>query len=248
MPWRQNILLICWWLFINLFETLTCVAQNSTLEFWPETDIWYRLSSSWRLSAFIPITKYYESQNRDLNIYLQADYAWGKTKHVLIMRLLDDNAAQQIKGWMVRGGLMEGWSLGENAGEYTEDMLFAEIHRRIPLKGGILFSNRFRTDLRWLGQDSEYSYRFRERIMIEKEYKSGRSSVAPYVNAEVFWDSRYSTVNRVRLIGGATVVWGKRFAWEGNLTYQYDENYSATNLYALNFIIHVFFQKRHAHK
>ncbi len=35
--------------------------------------------------------------------------------------------AGQMKAWMVRGGFMEGWSLGENAGDYTEDMLFMEI-------------------------------------------------------------------------------------------------------------------------
>jgi hypothetical protein len=82
--------------------------------------------------------------------------------------------------------------------------------------------------------------------MIEKEYKAGRSSIVPYVNAEAFWDSRYLTISRVRLIGGATIVWGSRFAWEGNLTYQYDAHYNTANLYALNFILHVFFEAKHA--
>ena len=51
-------------------------AQSSTVELWPEADLWYTLTPSWRLSMFIPVTKYYESKNRDLNIYLQADYKW----------------------------------------------------------------------------------------------------------------------------------------------------------------------------
>ncbi len=233
-------------LIISISISSSCIAQNSTFEFWPETDIWYRLSPSWRLSSFIPITKYYESKNRDLNIYLQADYVWGKTKHLLNMRLMDENKAQQIKGWMVRGGYMKGWSLGENAGEYIEDMLFAEIHRRTPLKGDILFSSRFRTDFRWVGQEPAFSYRFRVRLMVEKEYKAGRGSIVPYVNAEPFWDSRYSTFNRVRVIGGATAAWGKRFAYEGNITYQYDEYYNTANLYAFNIILHMFFERKHA--
>lgn len=196
----------------------------------------------------MPITKYYESKNRDLNIYLQADYVWGKTKHLLNMRLMDENKAQQIKGWMVRGGYMKGWSLGENAGEYVEDMLFAEIHRRTPLKGDVLFSSRFRTDFRWVGQEPAFSYRFRVRWMIEKEYKAGRGSIVPYLNAEPFWDSRYLAFNRVRVIGGATAAWGKRFAYEANLTYQYDEQYNTANLYALNIILHVFFERKHGKK
>jgi hypothetical protein len=246
MSGRYNLKIISLILVLKLSTVECCFSQNSSLEFWPETDIWYRLNPSWRLSSFIPITKYYESKNRDMNIYLQADFAWGKTKHLLNMRLMDENKVQQIKGWLVRGGYMKGWSLGDNAGDYIEDMLFAEIHRRSPLKGNMLFSSRFRTDLRWLGEDPVFSYRFRLRWMIEKEFKAGRGSIVPYLNAEPFWDSRYSTFNRVRVIGGATAGWGKRFAYEGNLTYQYDEQYNFPNLYAINIILHMFFETKHA--
>ncbi len=177
---------------------------------------------------------------------MQADYVWGKTKHTVIRRLIDDNRAEQLKAWMVRGGLMEGRSLGENADEYKEHMLFTEIHKRIPVKGGITISQRFRTDCRWLGQDGVFSYRFRYRIMAEKEYKARRGSFVPYVNSEFFWDSRYTTISRFRLIGGATADRGSGFACEANLTYQYDDTYNTANLYALNIILHVFFERKHA--
>jgi hypothetical protein len=112
------------------------------------------------------------------------------------------------------------------------------------LKGNILLSHRIRNDFRWLGQDSKFSYRFRYRIMLEKEVKAGKTSIVPYVNAEPYWDSRYSEFNRVRAIGGATVSWGPRLAYEGNMTYQYDSHYDTTNLWALNIILHVFFEKK----
>ena len=231
-------------LFLLLGATHTGFAQNSSLEFWPESDIWYRLSPSWRLSSFVPITKYNESKERDLNIYLHADYAWGKTKTLFKRRMMDENRIQVMKAWMVRGGFMEGWSLGENSGNYTEDMLFAEIHRRVPMKGGLLLSHRFRTDLRWLGEESKFSYRYRYRIMLEKEFTNGARSFVPYINAEPYWDSRYSAFSRLRLIGGVTASWGPRFAFEGNITYQYDSHYDTTNLYALNLILHVFFERK----
>ena len=44
--------------------------------------------------------------------------------------------------------------------------------------------------------------------------------------------------------GGATVVWNPKFALEGNITYQYDENYDTENMYALNIILHIFFEKQ----
>jgi hypothetical protein len=46
------------------------------------------------------------------------------------------------------------------------------------------------------------------------------------------------------VIGGATEAWGKRVAFEQNITYQYDTHYDTENLWALNLILHVFFEKK----
>ncbi|MBC7846114.1 MAG: DUF2490 domain-containing protein [Flavobacterium sp.] len=219
------------------------MGQNSSLEFWPETDIWYRLNSAWRLSSFIPLTKYNESESRDINFYLNIDYAWGHSQFPISRRMLDQEKEQILKAWMVRGGFMKGWSLGNDSSEYAEDMFFTELHRRLPIKGNVLLSHRFRVDTRWLGQDNDFSYRFRYRLMVEKEYKSGNYSIVPYVNIEPYWDSRYSKVVKTRAIGGVTTSWGNRFAVEGNLTYQYDETYDTENLYAINVILHIFLEK-----
>lgn len=240
MNWRNKFILeilfcVC---TINI-----CFAQNSSFEFWPETDVWYRLNPSWRLSTFIPITKYNESINRDINIYLHVDYSWGHTPKPIFRRLVDQEKKQIMKVWMVRGGFMEGWNLPNNSNNYSEDMLFAEFHRRIPLKGDVLLSHRLRMDTRWLGEDNDFSYRFRYRLMVEKEFKSGDYSIVPYVNIEPYWDSRYSKVVKTRAIGGFTTSWGSKYALEGNITYQYDETYATENLYALNIIVHIFFEK-----
>jgi hypothetical protein len=230
-------------IFIYILNTNRVSAQNSSFELWPETDIWYRLNPSWRFSSFIPVTKYYESKYRDINFYLQADYAWGHTKKIYFARLMDDNREQQMKGWLVRGGVMRGWSLNEN-GDYQENLILGEIHRRMPLRNNFLLSQRLRPELRWLGDENIFSYRIRYRVMIEKEVKRGKASFVPYINAEPFWDSRYTAFTRVRLIGGTTITWRPRFALEGNLTYQYDEHYETENLYAFNVILHIYFEKK----
>jgi len=77
--------------------------------------------------------------------------------------------------------------------------------------------------------------------MAEKELTAGPTSLVPYVNAEMYYDSRYDTVNRVRLIPGASLAWSPRYSLEGNVTYQHDSHASTTNLYALNVIWHVYF-------
>jgi hypothetical protein len=227
-----------------ILSSINTKAQNNSHEFWPETDIWWRINSSWRLSSFIAITKYYESKDRDLNITMQADYAWGHTKNPFFGRLQDENRAQEMKAWLIRGGFMEGQSLSDHGENYNEDMALAEIHKRIPIHSAGLLSLRLRTDLRWIGNSSDFSYRFRYRMMVEKEYKLKHTSIVPYVSAEPFWDSRYSILNRVRFIGGATLAWGKLFAFESNFTYQYDSKSSVENVYALNIILHIFFERK----
>ena len=77
-----------------------------------------------------------------------------------------------------------------------------------------------RSDLRFLGEEHDFSWRLRYRLMVEKELKPRGHSVVPYASVEPYYDSRHEKVSRVRPIGGASVGFGKRFALEGNVTYQ----------------------------
>jgi hypothetical protein len=220
-------------------------ADPPSYEFWPEIDTWLRLSNAWRVSLFVPISKNLETHYREGNFIPQADYAFGKAH--LERRLMDEDRARNMRAFMLRGGYLGGKSLGDDGEAYTERTAFGELHVRVPLKGGFLLSHRFRSDLRWLGDaDPEYSYRWRYRLMLEKEFTAGRVSVVPYVNAEPYYDSRYDTVNRIRLIGGSSVAWSPRTAVEVNGTYQYDSRSSTTEIVALNVILHVFFDTSRA--
>jgi len=217
------------------------IADEPATEFWPEVDIWWRLSPAWRLSLFVPISKNIETDYREGNVIPQVDYAWGKTRYE--GRLLDESRAQNMRAFLARGGYLGGRSLGDQGQEYTEYTTFGELHLRTPIRGGILLSSRLRADLRWLGDDDpEFSNRWRYRLMAEKEVAVGRSSCVPYVNFEAYYDSRYATVNRIRLIGGTSASWSSHWALEGNWTYQHDTRSSVTNLNALNLILHVYFE------
>ena len=218
-------------------------AGESSKELWPEVDLWLRLSPSWRLSMFVPIASNIETEYREGNIVLQADYAWGKPRRLYTGRLLDKGRAENMEAMLLRWGYLGGKSLSDDGEAYEEKALLAEWHLRVPLKGRVLVSHRLRTDLRWLGEDSEFSTRWRYRVMVEKEVDHGRFSFVPYGNAEAYYDSRYDSVNRFRLIGGTSVAWSPRLALEGNITYQHDSRSSATDLYALNVILHVYFEK-----
>jgi hypothetical protein len=227
---------------VGLAATGAAAADESSYEIWPEIDLWLRLSQEWRLSMFVPISKNLETHYREGSLILQADYAWGKAGHPYNIRMVDEDRSREMHAWLVRGGYLGGRSLGDQGAEYKENTMFLELHRRTPLRGDILLSHRLRTDLRWLGDDPQFSSRWRYRLMVEKAFEAGQASIVPYVNIEPYYDSRYAIVNRVRVIGGVSTSWSPRFSLEGNITYQYDSKLSVTNLYALNVILHLFFE------
>jgi len=215
------------------------VADDPSREFWPEVDTWLRLSPAWRLSLFVPISENLDTNYREGNLIPQADYAFGQThfEH----RLVDEDRAHEMKILLLRWGCLSGKSLDDQGETYSERSALVELHARIPLKGGFLLSHRFRADLRWLGQDYEFSNRWRYRLQLEREHTAGRVSLVPYVNGEAYYDSRYDTVNRYRLIAGTSVAWSRRTAVEANVTYQYDSKSSSREILAANVILHIFF-------
>ncbi len=237
---------MCLVLLVWLGAAGAALAQESSTEIWPETDIWLRVSPAWRLSMYLPFSKNVDTNYREGSVVLQVDYAFGTVKHQAKRRLLDEARAREMKRFLLRGGYLAGKSLGDQGQAYKEKTALFELHVRTPLKGRVLLSHRLRTDLRWLGDSQEFSTRLRYRLMVEKEYTAGRTSIVPYVNVEPYYDSRYQTVNRVRLIGGGTVAWSPHFAIEANFTYQRDSRSSVRDLYALNVILHLFFETQGA--
>jgi hypothetical protein len=227
-------------LVAGLLTAGTAVAEPPSYEFWPEIDTWVRLSPEWRLSVFVPISENLDTHYREGNLIAQVDYAFGKARFQ--RRLMDEDRARDMKVFLLRGGYLGGKSLGDEGEAYTEYTAFGELHQRIPVKGGILLSHRLRTDLRWLGKDShEFSTRWRYRAMAEREFSAGRGSFVPYVNVEAYYDARYDSVNRLRLIAGTSMGWSPRAALEVNGTYQHDSHASPNELVALSLILHVFF-------
>jgi uncharacterized protein DUF2490 len=235
---RRACLVLC----VCLVAAAAWAQDEPAKEFWPEVDIWWRFSPAWRASAFVPLSKNIDTHYREGNLILQGDFAWGEGARLVQRRLMDENRAQAMKTFLVRGGYLGGKSLDDHGDAYTEHSMLAELHVRTPLKGGVLLSNRLRADLRWLGDDPNFSNRWRYRVQVEKDFAAGRTSLVPYTNAEAYYDSRYDTVNRFRFILGTSVAWSPRAAVETNLTYQHDSHASATETLALNIILHVFFE------
>jgi hypothetical protein len=217
-------------------------AGETGEEFWPEIDVWIQLDPHFRLSPCVSLSSDLETKYREGVALLQLDYSWKRSGAPLVSRrLFDEVRAAEMNRFMVRAGYLAGKSLDDNGESYSERQTFLELHLRNPLRHGILISHRVRTDLRFIGDDRDFSWRLRYRLQAEKEYQALGTSVVPYGSLEGSFDERYSAVNRIRAIGGTTVALSRHFVAEANITCQYDSHLPASNLFALNAILNVYF-------
>jgi hypothetical protein len=218
------------------------LAGETGEEFWPEIDVWIQLDPQLRLSPCVSLSSDLETKYREGVALLQLDYSWkGNGAPLASRRLFDEVRAAEMNRFMVRAGYLAGKSLDDSGESYSERQTFLELHLRNPLRHGILISHRVRTDLRFIGDDRDFSWRLRYRLQAEKEYQALGTSVVPYASLEGSFDERYSAVNRIRAIGGTTVALSRCFVAEANITYQYDSHLPVSNLFALNAILNVYF-------
>lgn len=218
------------------------LAGETGEEFWPEIDVWIQLDPQFRLSPCVSLSSDLETKYREGVALLQLDYSWKrKGAPLMSRRLFDEVRAAEMNRFMVRAGYLAGKSLDDDGESYSERQAFLELHLRNPLQAGILVSHRVRTDLRFIGDDREFSWRLRYRLQAEKEYQALGTSVVPYASLEGSFDERYSAINRIRAIGGTTVALSRSFVAEANITHQYDSHLPVSNLFALNAILNLYF-------
>ena len=105
---------------------------------------------------------------------------------------------------------------------------------------GVLVSNRFRTDFRFVG--GEYSWRLRNRLSVEKEVSIKRVRLNPYVRVEVFYDSRFDEWSRTEGIVGSAFPINKYWELEGYFDYQNDTGKSPNRqVYAVGAVLNLYF-------
>lgn len=204
---------------LMLFASPAASGQesDSSNEFWPEMDVFIRLSQKSRL--YVP---YSGTRRQDLGAYADGqvgvyfDYwafpALRKTAH----SRTDASLSNLL---LARAGYMFSRPLN-NSGAATEHMLSYELNARLPLPKSLLMSDRNRLDLRWVNGD--FRWRYRNRLKLERTFPVGRFELTPYVHGEVFYDINQGSWTRVRYAAGSEWSITKRFVLEGYFLRQND--------------------------
>jgi hypothetical protein len=164
-------------------------AQESSThnEFWPEIDVYINLKPKVRLFLLGTVSKSVEdgelfnAKAFESQIGMHVDYI--PNKHFIL-----------------RTGYRFGTSVGETSEPFKEHRLLTEQTLRKLLPGDLLLSDRNREDFRFLNGD--FSFRYRNRVTLEREFQLQKRTVTPYVSGELFYDTRFDSWNRNRLAVG----------------------------------------------
>jgi hypothetical protein len=105
---------------------------------------------------------------------------------------------------------------------------------------GVLVSDRHRLDIRAIG--GEYSWRYRNRLTVEREFAVGRFRFGPYGRAEIYYDSRYHKCSRTELTAGSVFPITRHFELEGYYAHQHDTGKSPNRtVNAVGAVINLYF-------
>ena len=210
-------------------------AHAQTTQVWPEISVFSRLND--RMRFYFLATTVKESHEStegefgpNFDFYLQP----FRERERLAGFRLDESKNRYL---LLRVGYRY---LDSFSSDPDEHRAVLEATARYPLKGGVLVSDRARVDARFI--DGDYSWRFRSRLSVEKEFSIGPVRMNPYVRGELFYDSRFDAWSRTEWIGGAAFPLNRRVELEGYFDYQHDTG-GDNNLkvYAIGTVLNLYF-------
>ena len=171
-------------------------SSETRTEFWPEIQAFIKLKPKWRIFLNGTVSRSLED----------GELPPGQPYEALIGAHLDYLPNQHF---ILRGGYRYITSLNESD-PYKEHRVVVEQHIRTLLRGDILLSDRNREDFRFINGD--FSFRYRNRVTLEREFQIKNRSLTPYASAEIFYDTRFDTFNRNRFAFGLVYLIKRKYA------------------------------------
>ena len=210
-----------WWrasVFVApLIISAGVVTHAQTTPVWPEVDTYVTLDRTVRL-FLLATTVQENSDTTEGEFGVNVDIRLKPLRrNPLLMFRLDESKNSVLT---LRAGYRY---LPSYTGGSTENRGVLEATGRYPLMavfGDVLFSDRNRVDFRDIA--GEYSWRYRNRLSLEKEFSIGQVRLNPYSRFEFYYDSRYDKWSRTELSLGSSFPVSAHFELEGYFDYQND--------------------------
>lgn len=212
-------------------------ARAQTNQVWPEVSTFVKLNDKMRF-YFLATTVQEERESTEgeygpnFDFYLKP--LWKRRKSWVLFPL-DESKNRYL---LVRVGYRYIHRYTGDTPDEHRGVL--EVTPRYPLPHGVLVSERNRMDFRFIG--GEYSWRYRNRLTVEKLFSIGRFSFNPYVRGEVYYDSRFHKWSRTSLIAGSAFPITKHLELETYIEHQNDTSGSPNRqVSALGIVLNLYF-------
>jgi Protein of unknown function (DUF2490) len=201
------------WLMAALLLLLRCsslhaqtTTTTTTTEFLPEIDAYFKLNSSVRFLFQAKETREGGDPTQaevgpSIEFYLKPLL---KLKNVTLFDLDDAKSRPLV--------LAVGYRVVPSPGKPAISRLEPVVTFHVPITARILISDRNRADLDW--SNGKFTWRYRNRLMAERRFTIRAYHPAPYVSAEVFYESQYSKWSSANLYAGCLLPVSKHIEFD----------------------------------
>lgn len=111
---------------------------------------------------------------------------------------------------------------------------------RFPMKRSVLISDRNRADLDW--KNGTFTWRYRNRLQIERTFAAGRLHLTPYASAEVFYESQYQKWSTTELYAGLCIPLGSKIEFGPYYEHENDTGQALNQQFdALGLVLNLYF-------
>ncbi len=158
------------------------VQSDTPKELWSGLDVYAPVNEKFRLYFMVSGNRAEETR---------------KSFETTVGAHLDYNAH---KRFVLRAGYRYSFAPGDED-DFQEHRIVTEQTFRHELPWAMLLSDRNRQDWRFV--NGNFSFRYRNRVRLEREIRAWGRSFTPYGSVEGYYDTRFDVWNRNRLTAGA---------------------------------------------
>jgi hypothetical protein len=200
------------------------------VEFWPELNLFETLGPTTRLYFVAATGAGKESPLWTLDVAAYFDLTL-RPRPLFRQSLQEEDWRRNRYLWL-RVGYDHTFKFESESGARTapEDRGIVALSARAYLPEAFVFEGRARADLRWI--EGDYSTRYRLRGELNRDFNVAGHVVTPWLQAEIFYDTRYDGWARHLYQAGAEIAVTPRFRLEPSLARQVDVLPSYAGLWA----------------
>ena len=196
-------------LFCLIVGNAVAEEAASTNEFWPEASVF--ITAHPNVRVILTTKRERDAEFRNSEVGGTIEWSLHRFRPVIHGPWVDQDATRKTlitaeSGYKYKLSFDETPPVHENRPDVA-------VTLRWVFPEDILVSNRACWEFRFVS-GSPFSWRYRDRVEIEKDFKIRRYTFTCYIAAEPFFNSKTGTWDRFRFMGGTVLPLGRRFAIE----------------------------------